>query len=182
MEYPMSGHVVETPRVKPCKRPYFSRFAKNPEYRWWTLHFLLLIFTKIPRYALCYPNVYSKSSRNVKILLCRMRWNSMILEISSVFTCLKFHGTWNTRDSKSLEFHELLMLKLWQNFMIRGNCSTPILSISMHDIEKFLLQWYLTICFLVSIALHCILLAYLWGCSIIKVICDVIAGAWGKKF
>ena len=29
MEYPISGHVVETRRVKTCKRPYFSRFAKN---------------------------------------------------------------------------------------------------------------------------------------------------------
>ena len=29
MEYPMSGHVIETQRVNTCKRPYFSRFAEN---------------------------------------------------------------------------------------------------------------------------------------------------------
>ena len=29
MEYPISGHVIETRRVKTCKRPYFSRFAEN---------------------------------------------------------------------------------------------------------------------------------------------------------
>ena len=28
MEYPMSVHVIETPRVKTCKRPYFSRHAE----------------------------------------------------------------------------------------------------------------------------------------------------------
>ena len=28
MEYPMSGHVIETPRVKTCKRPYFSTHAE----------------------------------------------------------------------------------------------------------------------------------------------------------
>ena len=28
MEYPMSGHVIETPRVKTCKCPYFSRHAE----------------------------------------------------------------------------------------------------------------------------------------------------------
>ena len=28
MEYPMSGHVIETPRVKTCKLPYFSRHAE----------------------------------------------------------------------------------------------------------------------------------------------------------
>ena len=29
MEYPISGQVIETRRVKTCKRPYFSRFAEN---------------------------------------------------------------------------------------------------------------------------------------------------------
>ena len=29
MEYPISGNVIETRRVKTCKRPYFSRFAEN---------------------------------------------------------------------------------------------------------------------------------------------------------
>ena len=29
MEYPMSGHVIETQRVRTCKRPYFSRHAEN---------------------------------------------------------------------------------------------------------------------------------------------------------
>ena len=28
MEYPMSGHVIETPSVRTCKRPYFSRHAE----------------------------------------------------------------------------------------------------------------------------------------------------------
>ena len=66
------------------------------------------------------------------------------------------------------------MLISWQNSLIRENCNTfivlnsTILSISKHDIEKsdtaFLRHRYLTICFLVSIALHCILGAYLW-CS-----------------
>ena len=42
----------------------------------------------------------------------------------------------------NLEFMKLLMLKLWQNSLIRKNCSTfivltlTILSISMHGIEK----------------------------------------------
>ena len=29
MEFPISGHVIETRRVKTCKRPYFSRLAEN---------------------------------------------------------------------------------------------------------------------------------------------------------
>ena len=29
MEYPLSGHVIETQRVRTCKRLYFSRFAEN---------------------------------------------------------------------------------------------------------------------------------------------------------
>ena len=28
-EYPISGHVIETQRVRTSKRPYFSRFAEN---------------------------------------------------------------------------------------------------------------------------------------------------------
>ena len=65
---------------------------------------------------------------------------------------------------------------MWKYSLIRENCNTfillnsTILSISMHDIEKtdtaFSLHWYLTICFLVNIALHCISGTYLWGCSI----------------
>ena len=148
--------------------------------RWWTLQFLPPIFTKILRYGLCCPNIYSKRSRNEKILFLRMGWNSTIREVSGVFTCPKFHGTWDTRDSNTTEiprFMKLPMLKSWQNSLIRENCNTfivlnsTILSISMHDIEKsdtaFLLHWYLTICFLVSFALHCISGTYLWGCSII---------------
>ena len=128
MEYPISGHVIET-----------------------------------RRYGLCYPNLYSKRSRHAKILFRRMRWNSTIREVSSVFTSPKFHGTWNTRDSNTTgipRFMKLPMLKSWQNSLIRENCNTfiilnsTILSISMHDIEKsdtaFLLHWYLTICFLPS--------------------------------
>ena len=29
MEYPLSGHVIETQRVRTCTRLYFSRFAEN---------------------------------------------------------------------------------------------------------------------------------------------------------
>ena len=130
---------------------------------------LPLIFTKIWRYGLCYPNIYSKRSRNVKILIRRMRWNSTIREVSGVFTCPKFHGTWNIRDSKTTgipRFMKLSMLKLWQNSLIRENCNTfivlnsTILSISMHDFEKVILPFH-------SIERHCISGTYLWGCSII---------------
>ena len=92
---------------------------------------------------------------------------------------MKFHDTWSLRcfhlreitwyvnyqtlkNHWNLQFMKLPMLKLWQNSLIRKNCSTfivltsTILSISMHDIEKrdtaFLLHRHLTICFLVSIA------------------------------
>ena len=107
---------------------------------------------------------------------------------------MKFHDTWSfwcfhlpeipwyvkyqtLKTTGIPRFIKLPMLKLWQNSLIRENCSTfivlnsTILLISMHDIEKrdtaFLLHWYLTICFLVSIALHCISGTFLWGCSII---------------
>ena len=88
---------LDTPRIMEC--------------RWWTSHFLPFIFNKIPRYGLCYANIYSKRSRNVKILFRRMRWNSMIREVS-VFSLarnsmvreisdtkkpLEFHGSWNYR-------------------------------------------------------------------------------------
>ena len=165
---------------RPVNVLIFLDLPRIMECRWRTLQFLPFIFTKIPRYGLCYPNLYSKRSRHVKILFRRMRWNSTIREVSSVFTSPKFHGTWNTRDSNTTgipRFMKLPMLKSWQNSLIRQNCNTfivlnsTILSISMHDIEKtdtaFTLHWYLTICSLVSIALHCISGTYLWGCSII---------------
>ena len=152
---------------RPVNVLIFLDLPRIMECRWWTPHFLPLIFTKIPRYGLCYPSIYSKSSRNVKILFRRMRWNSMIREVSGVFTCPQFQGTWNIRHWKTTgipRFMKLAMLKLWQNYLIRKNCSTftvlnwMILSISMHDIEKsdtaFLVHWYLTICFLVWDRLH----------------------------
>ena len=142
---------------RPLNVLIFLDLPRITERRWWTLQFLPFNFTKIPRYGLCYPNFYSKRSRHVKILFCRMRWNSTIREVSSVFTSPKFHGTWNTRDSNTTgipRFMKLPMLKSWQNSLIRENCNTfivlnsTILSISMHDIEKsdtaFLLHWYLT--------------------------------------
>ena len=52
------------------------------------------------------------------------------------------------------------MLKLWQNSLIRGNCNTfivlnsTILSISMHDIEKFLLHYIDTSPYVFWSALH----------------------------
>ena len=86
---------------RPVNVLIFLDLPRITECRWWTLQFLPFIFTKIPRYGLCYPNLYSKRSRLVKILFCRMRWNSTIREVSSVFTSPKFHGTWNTRDSNT---------------------------------------------------------------------------------
>ena len=85
---------------RPVNVLIFLDLPRIMECRWWTLQFLPFIFTKIPRYGLCYPNLYSKRSRHVKILFRRMRWNSTIHEVSSVFTSPKFHGTWNIRDSK----------------------------------------------------------------------------------
>ena len=91
----------------------FLDLPRIMECRWWTPHFLPLIFTKIPRYGLCYPNVYSKRSRKVKILFRRMRWNSMTREVSGVFTCPKFHGTWNITHSKTREFHGSWNYRCW---------------------------------------------------------------------
>ena len=114
MEYPMSGHVIETQRVNTCKRPYFLDLPRIMECRWWTLQLLPLIFTKIWRYGLCYPNIYSKRSRNVKILIRRMRWNSTIREVSGVFTCPKFHGRWDSKTTqKPLEFHGSWNYRCW---------------------------------------------------------------------
>ena len=106
---------LDTPRIMEC--------------RWRTPHFLPLILTKIPRYGLCYANIYSKHSQSVKILFRRMRWNSMIREVSGVYSCPKFHGAWNIRHSKTTgipRFMKLPKLKLWQNSLVRENCSTFI--------------------------------------------------------
>ena len=114
---------------RPVNVLIFLDLPRIMECRWRTLQFLPFIFTKIPRYGLCYPNIYSKRSRNVKILFRRMRWNSTIREVSSVFTSPKFHGTWSTRDSNTTgipRFMKLPMLKSWQNSLIRENCNTFI--------------------------------------------------------
>ena len=141
---------------RPVNVLIFLDLPRIMECRWWTLQFLTFIFTKIPRYGLCYPNLYSKRSRHAKILFRRMRWKSTMREVSSVFTSPKFQGTWNTRDSNTTgipRFMKLPMLKSWQNSLIRENCNTflvlnlTILSISIHDIEKsdtaFLLEFLL---------------------------------------
>ena len=128
---------------RPVNVLIFLDLPRIMECRWRTLQFVPFIFTKIPSYGFCYPNLYSKRSRHVKILFRRMRWNCTIREVSSVFTTPKFHGTWNTRDSNTTgiqRFMKLPMLKSWQNSLIRENCNTfivlnsTILSISM--------QWY----------------------------------------
>ena len=112
---------------RPVNVLIFLDLPRIMECRWWTLQFLPFFFTKIPRYGLCYPNLYSKRSRHVKILFRRMRWNSTIREASSVFSFPKFHGTWNTRDSNTTGIPRFMMklpmLKSWQNSLIRENCT-----------------------------------------------------------
>ena len=124
----------------------FLDLPRIMECRWWTLKLLPLIFTKIWRYGLCYPNIYSKRSRNVKILIRRMRWNSTLREVSGVFTCPKFHGTWNIIDSKTTGIPRfmilsmlmfvrwLYLLSLRTNKSYDGNIQMQALSLYLHTV------------------------------------------------
>ena len=86
----------------------------------------------------------------VKYQTPKNHWNSTVHEITDVEIVAKLPDTRKLQHVYCTKFDH---------------------TFNFHDIEKsdtaFLLHWYLTICFLVSIALHCISGTYLWGCSII---------------
>ena len=111
---------------RPVNVLIFLDLPRIMECRWWTLQFLALIFIKIPHYGLHYPNIYSKRSRIVKILFRRMRWNSTISEVFSVFTCPKFHGTWNTRDWNSTGIPRFMKLPMLRPRNVKRPCIKEI--------------------------------------------------------
>ena len=88
----------------------FLDLPRIMEYRWLTLHFLLLIFTKIPRYGLCYPNQYTSNVHEtwrffyvecdeipwyVRFPVFSLARISMVREIPETQKPLEFHGSWN---------------------------------------------------------------------------------------
>ena len=96
---------------RPVNVLIFLDLPRIMECRWRTLQFLPFIFTKIPRYGLCYPNynpnlhdtwrLYSvecdEIPRYVKFRVFSLPRNSMVREIPGTQTPLEFHGSWNYR-------------------------------------------------------------------------------------
>ena len=94
---------------RPVNVLIFLDLPRIRECRWRTLQFLPFIFTKIPRYGLCYPNynpnlhdtwrLYSvecdEIPRYVKFRVFSLPRNSMVREIPGTQTPLEFHGSWN---------------------------------------------------------------------------------------
>ena len=180
----MSGHVIETQLVRTCKRPYSSRFAENhgsvvDERHTFCLSFSLKFHATDCVILICTPNVHETwrfysvvriptSSDEipwyVKFPVFSLARDSMVRVIS------------HTQKPGNSTVHEItdveIVAKLPDTRKLQHvYCTKFDHTFNFHDIEKsdtaFLLHWYLTICFLVSIALHCISGTYLWGCSII---------------
>ena len=86
---------------RPVKVLIFLDLPRIMEWRWWTLQFLPLIFTKTPHYGLCYPNIYEtwrfhsvecdEIPRYVKFPVFSLARNSMVGETQKP---LKNH--WNS--------------------------------------------------------------------------------------